>query len=223
MSIKSYLDINSKDYSKFDEINNKNIENLDISSIFKLESKIKNNIYNLENSNKDLDIIYLNYQNIKSNISNKIEKEKNMLIKIDDNKYNFDKQDLRKHLLFLSKEYNFLLEQTNTKFLIDKINKLESKIEILMEGLKDKNINIKYNKIKKEYEKIVIFINSEKFDKKSSIVTNNVDISQKIERYKLEIENLIEKQMIFDKYIYLLENLYSDLLEKRMLAFTCSK
>lgn len=220
MNIKTYLQNISIDYSKFDELYDKNIEQMDISSIFKLEKNIRNNIYNLENSNKDLDIIYLNYQTIKSNIKNKIRSEKNILIKLDNNKDNYNKDNLRQKLLFLTKEYNFLIEQTNTKLLVEKIETLESKIQILMDGIDDKNILSKYDKVKKQYNKIVIFTNSEKFGKKDDIVPNNVDITQKIEWYREEIETLLEKQMIFDKYIYLLENFYSDLLEKRMLDFT---
>lgn len=218
----SFFVCNDYDYSRFDELNNRNIEHMDISSLFKLENNIVNNINKMKENTKDLDIIYLNYKNLKNKIDSKINNDKELLIKINSKKDDYDKKDERKKLLFLTKEYNFFLEQTNTKELNKKINNLEKRINFLRENLKDKKLTLEYKKIKEQYKNILIFINSEKFDNKVDVISNNLNNKEKIDWYEKRIEELIEKQMIFDKYIYLLENLYNDILKKKMLDITFS-
>lgn len=218
----SFLNDIKYDYAKFDELNNKNIEHMDITSIFKLENNIINKLDRINEKNKDLDIMYLNYRKLKSKIKSNIDNNKDLLIKINMYKEEFDKSDSRKKLLFLTKEYQFFQEQTNTKYLTDKIDGLENRINFIRENLKDRKITMQYNKIKSQYKNILIFINSEKFDNKSDIIPNNLGIDEKILWYEKRIEELIEKQMIFDKYIFLLENLYNDILKKRMLDITFS-
>ena len=218
----SFFVCNDYDYSRFDELNSRNIEHMDISSLFKLENNIVNNINKMKENTKDLDIIYLNYKNLKKRIDSKINNDKELLIKINSKKDDYDKKDERKKLLFLTKEYNFFLEQTNTKELNKKINNLEKRINFLRENLKDKKLTLEYKKIKEQYKNILIFINSEKFDNKVDVISNNLNNKEKIDWYEKRIEELIEKQMIFDKYIYLLENLYNDILKKKMLDITFS-
>ena len=218
----SFFVCNDYDYSRFDELNNRNIEHMDISSLFKLENNIVNNINKMKENTKDLDIIYLNYKNLKNKIDSKINNDKELLIKINSKKDDYDKKDERKKLLFLTKEYNFFLEQTNTKELNKKISDLEKRINFLRENLKDKKLTLEYKKIKEQYKNILIFINSEKFDNKVDVISNNLNNKEKIDWYEKRIEELIEKQMIFDKYIYLLENLYNDILKKKMLDITFS-
>ena len=218
----SFFVCNDYDYSRFDELNSRNIEHMDISSLFKLENNIVNNINKMKENTKDLDIIYLNYKNLKNKIDSKINNDKELLIKINSKKDDYDKKDERKKLLFLTKEYNFFLEQTNTKELNKKISNLEKRINFLRENLKDKKLTLEYKKIKEQYKNILIFINSEKFDNKADAIPNNLNNKEKIDWYEKRIEELIEKQMIFDKYIYLLENLYNDILKKKMLDITFS-
>lgn len=218
----SFFVCNDYDYSRFDELNNRNIEHMDISSLFKLENNIVNNINKMKENTKDLDIIYLNYKNLKKRIDSKINNDKELLIKINSRKDDYDKKDERKKLVFLTKEYNFFLEQTNTKELNKKISNLEKRINFLRENLKDNKLTLEYKKIKEQYKNILIFINSEKFDNKVDIIPSNLNNKEKINWYEKRIEELIEKQMIFDKYIYLLENLYNDILNKKMLDITFS-
>lgn len=218
----TYLLKNSSDSTRFDEINYNNIEHLDIGTLFKLEENIIKNIYKLENKNKDLDIIYLKYQELKNSLKEKVINEKNLLIKINSQKEEYDKNDEKRKLLYLTKEYNFLLEQTNTKILIDRINEMDRKVELLKKELKDRRLTMQYNKLKNKYSKIIIFINSEKFDNKIDIIPSNVSTEEKIIWYQNRIEELIEKKMIFDNYIFSLENLYKDIVEKRMLDITSS-
>ena len=218
----TYLLKNSSDSSRFDEINYNNIEHLDIGTLFKLEENIIKNIYKLENKNKELDIIYLKYQELKNSLKEKVTKEKNLLIKINSQKEEYDKNDDKRKLLYLTKEYNFLLEQTNTKLLVDRIKETDKKINLVRQELKDRKLTIQYNKLKNKYSKIIIFINSEKFDNKIDVIPSNVNTEEKIIWYQNRIEELIEKKMIFDNYIFSLENLYKDIIEKRMLDITSS-
>ncbi len=216
----NYLLKQSSDSSRFDEINNNNIEHLDIGSLFKLEEKIIKNIQRLENKDKDLDILYLKYNELKNKLKEKVNNEKKLLIKISSQKEEYDKNDQKRKLLYLTKEYNSLLEQTNTKDLIDRIKEAEQKINYVKEELKDRKLTIQYNKIKSKYSKIIIFVNGEKFDNKIDILPNNLNLEEKIIWYEKRIEEVIEKKMIFDSYLFSLENLYSDIIEKRMLDIT---
>ena len=44
-----------------------------------------------------------------------------------------------------------------------------------------------------------------------NIPNNEYDINKKIHWYNLRINEMIEKQMIFNNYIFLLENLYKEI------------
>ena len=138
-------------------------------------------------------------------------------------KEEYERNDHKRNLLYLSKEYNSLLEKTNTKALLEVIKNLEQKIDLLKKDIKNKKLLQKYSKVRDSFNNVTIFVNTEKFDNKSSIVPTSLFAEEKIFWYEKRIEELIEKQMIFDKYIYLLENLYNDFLEKRMLDITLNK
>jgi len=223
MDLNTVLSSLSFDNSRFDEINNNNIEHMDITSLFKLENNIINNINKLKISQKDLDLLYLNYGSIKNKLNKKIDNNKNLLININMQKEEYERNDHKRNLLYLSKEYNSLLEITNTKALLEVIKNLEQKIDLLKKDIKNKKLLQKYSKVRDSFNNVTIFVNTEKFDNKSSIVPTSLSAEEKIFWYEKRIEELIEKQMIFDKYIYLLENLYNDFLEKRMLDITISK
>jgi len=223
MDLNTVLSGLSFDNSRFDEINNSNIEHMDITSLFKLENNIINNINKLKISQKDLDLLYLNYGSIKNKLNRKIDNNKNLLININMQKEEYERNDCKRNLLYLSKEYNSLLEKTNTKSLLEIIKNLEQKIDLLKNDIKNKKLLQKYSKVRDSFNNVTIFVNTEKFDNKSSIVPTILSSEEKILWYEKRIEELIEKQMIFDKYIYLLENLYNDFLEKRMLDITISK
>ena len=223
MDINTILSSLSFDNSRFDEINSNNIEHMDISSLFKLENNIINNINKLKISKKDLDLLYLNYGSIKKKLNSKIDNNKNLLVNINIQKEEYERNDCKRNLLYLNKEYISLLEQTNTKELLNVIKNLEQKIEILKKDIKGKKLIQKYSKIRDSFNNITIFVNTEKFDNKSDVIPNNLSNEEKIIWYENRIEELIEKQMIFDKYVFMLENLYNDLLEKRMLDATFSK
>lgn len=216
----NYLLKQSSDSSRFDEINNNNIEHLDIGSLFKLEENIIKNIQKLENKNKELDIMYLKYHELKNKLREKVINEKNLLIKINGQKEEYDKNDEKRKLLYVTKEYNSLLEQTNTKDLMDRIREVERKINLVKEELKDRRLTMQYNKVKSKYSKIIIFVNGEKFDNKMDIIPSNLSLEEKIVWYEKRIEEAIEKKMIFDNYLFSLENLYSEIIEKRMLDIT---
>ena len=223
MDINTILNNLNFDNSRFDEINSANIEHMDISSLFKLENNIIDNINKLKLSKKDLDLLYLNYGSIKNKLNSKIDNNKNLLVNINIQKEEYERNDCKRNLLYLNKEYTLLLEQTNTKKLLNVIKNLEQKIDILKKDIKDKKLIQKHSKIRDSFNNITIFVNTEKFDNKTDAIPNNLSNEEKIIWYENRIGELIEKQMIFDKYIFMLENLYNDLLEKRMLDTTFSK
>lgn len=198
------------------DIKTKNIDNLDINTIFKLESEIIKEINQLEDKNKNLDIIYFNYNKMKNKVKRNIEEKKEVLIKLSMQKEEFNNSEIKKKAIYLSKEYTFYKEQTNTKNLISRIKNLYNKIDILRGDLKNRKLTLEYNKIKEKYRDIMIFINSEKFDNKNDNIPNNLSNEEKIEFLNKGIEEYIEKQMIFNNYIFMLENYYNEVLEQRL-------
>lgn len=200
-----------------------NIENLDINTIFKLENEVINEINQLQEKYKNLDIIYFNYNKMKNKVKRKIEEKKDILIKLSMQKEEFNNIEAKKKAIFLNKEYMFYKEQTNTKKLVEKIKNLYSKIDILKGNMKNRKLTLEYNKIKEKYRDIMIFINSEKFDGKTDIIPSNITNEEKVIWLNKRIEEYIEKQMIFDNYIFMLENYYNEVLEKRISNISLGK
>ncbi len=195
--------------------NSKDIKNLDINTIFKMESDLLEEISLLEDKSKNLDIIYFNYNKMKNKIKRNIEMKKDTLSKLSQQKDKLTDLDDKKKLLYLTKEYTFYKEQTNTKKLVNKIKNLCNKIDFLKGELRNRKLTLEYNKIKEKYRDIIIFISSEKFDNKKDILPNNLNIDEKIDWFNNRIEEYIEKQVIFDNYIVMLENYYRKVLEKK--------
>ena len=195
--------------------NSKDIKNLDINTIFKMESDLLEEISLLEDKSKNLDIIYFNYNKMKNKIKRNIEMKKDTLSKLSQQKDKLTDLDDKKKLLYLTKEYTFYKEQTNTKKLVNKIKNLCNKIDFLKGELRNRKLTLEYNKIKEKYRDIIIFISSEKFDNKKDILPSNLNIDEKIDWFNNRIEEYIEKQVIFDNYIVMLENYYSKVLEKK--------
>ena len=69
----------------------------------------------------------------------------------------------------------------------------------------------------------MIFVNSEKFDNKNDCIPNNLSNDEKIKWFNKNIEEYIEKQMIFDNYIFMLENYYNEVLQKKISNIRLSK
>ena len=210
------MDIGNLLYESNDvKYNSKDIKNLDINTIFKMESDLLEEISLLEDKSKNLDIIYFNYNKMKNKIKRNIEMKKDTLSKLSQQKDKLTDLDDKKKLLYLTKEYTFYKEQTNTKKLVNKIKNLCNKIDFLKGELRNRKLTLEYNKIKEKYRDIIIFISSEKFDNKKDILPNNLNIDEKIDWFNNRIEEYIEKQVIFDNYIVMLENYYSKVLEKK--------
>ena len=219
MDVNKILEVTKdSDYLKY-----KNIEDLDINTIFKLESELINEISVLEDKYKNLDLIYFNYNKMKNKIKRSIEIKKEVLIKLSNQKEDFNSLEDKRKTIYLSREYTFYKEQTNTKKLVEKIKNLYSKIDFLKGDLKNRKLTLEYNKIKEKYRDIMIFINSEKFDNKSDVIPNNLSTEEKIKWLNRGIEEYIEKQMIFDNYIFMLENYYNEVLQKRISNISLSK
>lgn len=215
--------LNELEERRVNKINNNDLEGLDINTMFKLETEIIEDINQLQEKYKNLDLIYFNYNKMKNKIKNKIEDKKKLLVKISMQKEEFNKIETKKKAIFLSKEYSFYKEQTNTKKLIEKIKNLCNKIDLLKGNMKNRKLTLEYNKIKEKYREIMIFVSSEKFDGKNETIPSNLTNEEKIEWLNKRIEEYIEKQMIFDNYIYLLENYYNEILDKKISNISLSK
>ncbi len=215
--------LNELEERRVNKINNNDLEGLDINTMFKLETEIIEDINQLQEKYKNLDLIYFNYNKMKNKIKNKIEDKKKLLVKITMQKEEFNKIETKKKAIFLSKEYSFYKEQTNTKKLIEKIKNLCNKIDLLKGNMKNRKLTLEYNKIKEKYREIMIFVSSEKFDGKNETLPSNLTNEEKIEWLNKRIEEYIEKQMIFDNYIYLLENYYNEILDKKISNISLSK
>lgn len=215
--------LNELEERRVNKINNNDLEGLDINTMFKLETEIIDDINQLQEKYKNLDLIYFNYNKMKNKIKNKIEDKKKLLVKISMQKEEFNKIETKKKAIFLSKEYSFYKEQTNTKKLIEKIKNLCNKIDLLKGNMKNRKLTLEHNKIKEKYREIMIFVSSEKFDGKNETIPSNLTNEEKIEWLNKRIEEYIEKQMIFDNYIYLLENYYNEILDKKISNISLSK
>ena len=215
--------LNELEERRVNKINNNDLEGLDINTMFKLETEIIEDINQLQEKYKNLYLIYFNYNKMKNKIKNKIEDKKKLLVKISMQKEEFNKIETKKKAIFLSKEYSFYKEQTNTKKLIEKIKSLCNKIDLLKGNMKNRKLTLEYNKIKEKYREIMIFVSSEKFDGKNETIPSNLTNEEKIEWLNKRIEEYIEKQMIFDNYIYLLENYYNEILDKKISNISLSK
>lgn len=217
------MDVNNILNEKNESNKLKNIDNLDINSIFRLESELINEINILEDKYKNLDLIYFNYNKMKNKIKRSIELKKEILVKLSIQKEEFNTLEDKKKTIYLSREYTFYKEQTNTKKLVEKIKNLYNKIDFLKGDLRNRKLTLEYNKIKEKYRDIMIFVNSEKFDNKNDCIPNNLSNDEKIKWFNKNIEEYIEKQMIFDNYIFMLENYYNEVLQKKISNIRLSK
>lgn len=221
MDINNILD--ELEERRIQKSNANNIDSLDINTIFKLENELINDINQLQDKYKNLDLIYFNYNKMKNKIKRKIEGKKELLVKLSMQKEEFNNIEAKKKAIFLGREYTFYREQTNTKKLVERIKNLYNKIDILKGDMKNRKLTLEYNKIKEKYRDILAFINSEKFDGKTSNMPSNFTNEEKIEWLNKRIEEYIEKQMIFDNYIYLLENYYNEVLDKKISNISLGK
>lgn len=196
----------------------KNISSLSINSLFKFEKNIINHISELEDKNKELDIIYLNYFNLKKQINCSIEYEKNYLIEIKNKKDNYDINDIKNKLSYLKKEYTTLLYQTNIISFVKKTKELEEKIILITENTNKNELNSKLYEMKQKRNKIVK--TSKQTGKQKTNIYSRISIDKKICWYEKQIELLTQNKMILDNHIYCLENLYKDCIRKRKLDTT---
>ena len=202
--------LNDEFGSKFDDIKKNNIKNLDISSLFNMENSLIKEIQCIKEKSQNLDLIYLNYDKMKSNFNKKINTRKSKLINLNNEKEYYDKTTLKKKLGYLIREYNFYIDQTNTGEYMNNIKLQHNRIEYLLKCVNNKKSNIKYEKVKNKYNNILAFIKSENICNQSQEIPKYYDISDKINWYNKKINEMIEKQMIFNNYIFLLENFYKE-------------
>lgn len=212
MDLNNLLNNFEEDFgSKFDDIKKNYNHNLDIGSLFNLENSLIKEIQIIKEKTQNLDLIYLNYDKMKNNLNRKINSKKSELINLNNEKEEYDKTTVKKKLVYLMREYKFYLEQTNTNNYMNIIKLLHTKIEYLLKSSNSKKNNMKYDKVKNKYTNILAFINSEKISNKLNNLDQNSNISEKVNWYNLRINEMLEKQMIFNNYIFLLENFYKEL------------
>ena len=192
----------------FDDVKKENIRHLSVDELFNTEIKLLKEIDIVKDESQNLDLLYLNYNNVKDHFNKKILDKKSKIIIINNNKELIDKSNLRKKNNYLKREYNFYLEQTNTKNYLNNIKLLHKKIEYLLNIYKSNIYNNRYSKIKNKYNNIIAFVKSENCE--TSKIDSSENILNQINFYNEKIENLIEKQMIFNNYIFLLESFYKD-------------
>ncbi len=212
MNFNSYLnDFNNEFGDEFDDIKRDKKRSLDIDNIFKTELSLLNDIKDIKNKTQNLDIIYLEYNDLKQKLNNKIKSKKKELIVLNNEKESIELTTARKKLSYLIHEYKFYVSQTNSKEYINTINLLHTKIEYILKS-SNKKLNDKYKKIKNKYSSIIAFIKSEQLSNNTSQCNNEWSILEKINWYNQKINELIEKQMIFNNYLFLLDDLYNELI-----------
>lgn len=187
---------NKKKYKTVAKI--KNINNLDMYSLFKLENNI---LKQLQKNNSTKDII--NY--------------KNYLIEINNIKDNYNKSILENKLIYLKQEYKFLKKQININIFFKRNEQLNNKIKNQIKDCKNNYLLSKYKKIQKKH--IYIF---KELSNINCFSSNNkkISISEKIQWYEYQIEKIIKKKLMLENHIFCLKNLYDDIKEEKMLEFT---
>lgn len=211
------MNILKKNYNliKNEKIYNNDISLLDISSLFKLEKNIITYINELQCNNKNIDIIYFKYHEMKDKINSTIKANKDILIEINNQKKKYDLTNNYQKLNYQKKLYKLLCYQTNNSILINQIKEIEFAITLLLDDLNNCNLKSKFNNIKDKNEK--------KIKKVMHSKNNNpykLTINEQITWYENKIEEKIKIKMIFESYIFSLENLYKDIIEKKMLEIT---
>ena len=197
---------------RFDDIKKLNKHNLDIDVLFNLENKTISEIASIKEKDQNLDLIYINYNKMKNNLKKNLNTKKSKLININNLKERYDINNLNKKLSYVYNEYKFYIKNTNTDNYMNNIKELHDKIEYLLKRISNKKIINKYEKIKNKYKNIIAFVKSEKL-LNDTILDKRKDTSYKINWYNNRINEMIEKQMIFDSYMFLLESFYDELIK----------
>ena len=190
---------------RFDDIKKLNKHNLDIDVLFNLENKTISEIASIKEKDQNLDLIYINYNKMKNNLKKNLNTKKSKLININNLKERYDINNLNKKLSYVYNEYKFYIKNTNTDNYMNNIKDLHDKIEYLLKRISNK-------KIKNKYKNIIAFVKSEKL-LNDTILDKRKDTSYKINWYNNRINEMIEKQMIFDSYMFLLESFYDELIK----------
>lgn len=211
------MNILKKNYNliKKEKIYNSNVASLDIASLFKLEKNIITYTNELQINNKNLDLIYFKYYELKNKINNAIKYNKEILIKINSQKKTYDLKNTYKKLNFQKKLYKLLCYQTSKSILLEQIKEIENAITLLLDDLNSSILNNKFNNIKNKNKKNIIKIMNNKNDSPYKLSTN-----EKITWYENKIEEKVKIKMIFESYMFSLENLYKEIIEKKMSDIT---
>ena len=80
----------------FDDVKKENIRHLSVDELFNTEIKLLKEIDIVKDESQNLDLLYLNYNNVKDHFNKKILDKKSKIIIINNNKELIDKSNLRK-------------------------------------------------------------------------------------------------------------------------------
>ncbi len=199
---------------RFDEIDKSYIESVDFINLFKREEKLIKEMIDVKKKSRYLDYLFLEYDNIKKNINNEINKNIKELNIINSSS---DKvlDDSYKQNSYVYHEYKLLVNITNTGEYLKIINDLKIKIELLLKGITNENLLLEYKLIQKEYNEIFIFVTLEKKEKDNKIPNFREFVNNK-KSYLNSIGNLLYKKKIFDSYIYKLEDIYTTIVDHKL-------
>lgn len=186
---------------------------LDITSLFKLEKNIITYTNELQSNNKNLDLIYFKYYELKNKINSAIKYNKDILVQINAQKKKYDLKNNYEKLNYQKKLYKLLCYQTSKSILLKQIKEMESAITILLDDLDNSYFNDKFINIKNKN-------NITKVMKTKNNSPYKLSINEKITWYENKIEEKVKIKMIFESYMFSLENLYKDIIEKKMLDIT---
>lgn len=211
------MNILKKNYNliKKEKIYNNDISSLDIASLFKLEKNIITYTNELQSNNKNLDLIYFKYYELKNKINNAVKYNKDILNQISSQKKKYDLTNNYQKLNYLKKLYKLLCYQTSKYILLKQVKEIENVITLLLDDLNSSDLNNKFSNIKNKNEKKIKKVIHSKNDSPYKLSTN-----EKITWYENKIEEKIKIKMIFESYMFSLENLYKEIIEKKMLDIT---
>ena len=211
------MNILKKNYNlmKKEKIYNNDISSLDIASLFKLEKNIITYTNELQSNNKNLDLIYFKYYELKNKINNAVKYNKDILTQISSQKKKFDLTNNYQKLNYQKKLYKLLCYQTSKSILLKQGKEIENVITLLLDDLNSSDLNNKFSNIKNKNEKKIKKVIHSKNDSPYKLSTN-----EKITWYENKIEEKIKIKMIFESYMFSLENLYKEIIEKKMLDIT---
>lgn len=179
----------------------------EINKLFVEEEKLTNEINYITMKIKYLDISLIKYLITKEKLKNNIINKKNTITKIEEKKKIWQMNNKEDKLIYLKAQYENL-SKVNLKDKVNYIKELKSIINIIGNILKEKDI---INEINSNFKNIST-ITKQNYIK----IPNNLSKEEEIIWYENQIKNIIKNKMLLEKYIFSLELLYKQIVEKKL-------